>query len=45
MSIDFARAWEIFVENIPLFTYGIQMTLLFAVVGTICGFLIGLVIG
>ena len=45
MSIDFAKAWEIFVENMSLFSYGIQITLLYAVVGTVCGFLIGLVVG
>lgn len=45
MSIDFAKAWEIFQRNIPLFSYGVQITLLFAIVGTVCGFLIGLFVG
>ena len=45
MSIDFLKAWQIFVKNIPLFVYGIQSTLLFAIVGTFAGFLIGLFVG
>ncbi len=45
MSIDFIKAWDIFVRNIPMFKYGIQTTLLFAVVGTLAGLAIGLVVG
>lgn len=32
-------------KNWPLFLYGIEITLLFAVVGTICGLILGLIIG
>ena len=45
MRIDFAKAWEIFQRNFSLFSYGVQITLLFAIVGTVCGFLIGLLAG
>lgn len=45
MSIDFAKAWSIFSRNLGLFQYGIEITLLFAIVGTLVGFLIGLVVG
>lgn len=45
MNIDFAKAWSIFVRNLPLFQYGIEMTLLFAFVGTFAGFVVGLLVG
>lgn len=45
MRIDFVKAWEIFQRNFSLFSYGVQITLLFAIVGTVCGFLIGLLAG
>lgn len=45
MRIDFVKAWEIFQRNFSLFSYGVQITLLFAIVGTVCGFLIGLLVG
>ena len=45
MIIDFGKAWSIFLNNLPLFIYGIEITLLYAVVGTVVGFIIGLVIG
>ncbi|HIW18309.1 MAG TPA: amino acid ABC transporter permease [Candidatus Faecalicoccus intestinipullorum] len=45
MSIDFGRAFEIFTENWSLFSFGIQNTLLFALVGTVVGLLLGLVTG
>ncbi len=45
MRIDFAKAWNIFVHNLPLFQYGIEMTLLFAFVGTFAGFVVGLLVG
>ena len=40
MHIDIAKTWNIFVRNIPLFQYGIEMTLLFAFVGTFAGFVV-----
>lgn len=45
MSIDFGRAFEIFTENWSLFSYGIQNTLLFAIVGTVVGLILGLITG
>ena len=45
MRIDIAKTWNIFVHNIPLFQYGIEMTLLFAFVGTFAGFVVGLLVG
>ena len=45
MHIDIAKTWNIFVRNIPLFQYGIEMTLLFAFVGTFAGFVVGLLVG
>lgn len=45
MSIDFGRAYEIFIENWSLFSYGIQNTLLFAIVGTVVGLILGLITG
>ena len=45
MRIDIVKAWNIFVHNLPLFQYGIEMTLLFAFVGTFAGFVVGLLVG
>lgn len=45
MRIDFMKAWSIFTKNLPLFTYGVEITLLFAVVGTVAGLVIGLFVG
>lgn len=45
MSIDFGRAYEIFIENWSLFSYGIQNTLLFAIFGTVVGLILGLITG
>lgn len=45
MRLDLAFAWNTFVKYWPLFWYGIRITLAFAVVGTVAGFLIGLVVG
>ena len=45
MRIDIAKTWNIFVRNLPLFQYGIEMTLLFAFVGTFAGFVVGLLVG
>lgn len=41
----FTSSWSIFVKNAPLFWYGIKITLLLAVCGTIFGLLIGLITG
>lgn len=40
----FEKVWELFNSNLSLFLYGIETTLLLAVVGTILGLLIGLVL-
>lgn len=45
MSVDFSSAWDIFVKNFSMFQYGIEITVLYAIVGTIVGLLIGLVVG
>ena len=45
MSIDFGRAWSILLKSWPMFWYGMKVTIAFAIVGTVCGFLLGLVIG
>lgn len=45
MSIDFSKVVSIFTNNLPIFIYGIQLTLLFAIIGTVVGFLIGLFVG
>lgn len=45
MNIDFSKMMEILVNNWPMFLHGIYMTILFAIVGTVCGFLIGLLVG
>lgn len=45
MTIDFGRAWDTLVKSWPMFWYGIKVTLIFAIVGTVCGFLIGLIVG
>lgn len=45
MSLDLVWAWQTFLKFWPLFWYGIKLTLAFAVVGTFCGFLIGLLVG
>lgn len=45
MSVDFGFAWRTFVRSWPMFWYGIQMTLAFAIVGTVAGLIIGLLIG
>ena len=45
MNIDFSKVVSIFTKNWPLFWYGIKITLLFAVVGTVAGFVIGLLVG
>ena len=45
MTIDFSKVISIFSNNLPLFVYGVSITLIFAIVGTVCGFLIGLLVG
>lgn len=45
MNIDFSKAFNIFESNISLFLYGIGNTLLYALIGTFAGFLIGLLVG
>jgi putative lysine transport system permease protein len=45
MSIDLGYAWNILVKSWPMFLYGIEVTLTFAAVGTVCGFLIGALVG
>ena len=45
MKIDFGYAWNQLVSNWPLFWYGIKMTVAFALVGTLAGLVLGLVIG
>lgn len=41
----FEKAWQIFIENWPLFWYGTKITILLAVAGTFIGLLIGLLFG
>lgn len=41
----FTTAWIIFIENWPLFWYGVKITLLLAVSGTLFGLIIGLFAG
>lgn len=41
----FTKAWYIFQENLPMFWYGIKITLMLAVMGTIFGLIIGLLLG
>ena len=45
MRVDFTKLWNILVNNWSLFVHGIRNTCLFAVVGTSCGLLLGLIIG
>lgn len=45
MKIDFQYAWSQLINNWPLFWYGIKMTIAFAVVGTLAGLIIGLIVG
>lgn len=45
MSIDFGKAWNILIGSWPMFWYGMKVTIAFAIVGTVLGFLIGLIVG
>ena len=40
MNLDLMKSWEIFTSNIDMFLYGVQTTLIYALVGTIAGFII-----
>lgn len=45
MNFDLMKCWEIFQENAPMFFYGVKTTMLYALVGTGVGFVIGLILG
>ncbi|MCF0259028.1 MAG: amino acid ABC transporter permease [Erysipelotrichaceae bacterium] len=45
MQIDLQFAWDTLISAWPMFWYGIKLTVAFAVVGTVFGFLIGLILG
>lgn len=45
MQIDWSYAWSALLKNWPMFWYGVKVTIAFAIVGTVFGFLIGLIIG
>lgn len=45
MNIDLGYAWRALISNWPMFWHGVKITIAFAVVGTVFGFLIGLIIG
>lgn len=45
MVVDFSKLLNIFLKNWPLFWHGIKYTCLFAIVGTFCGLVIGLITG
>ncbi len=45
MNLDLLQSWQIFLENIDMFLFGVQNTLIYALIGTIAGFFIGLVLG
>lgn len=45
MAIDFGKLGDILVANWPMFLHGVLITILFAIVGTLFGFAIGLLIG
>lgn len=39
------KCWEIFIKFLPSFLLGVRTTLLVALIGTICGLLLGLLVG
>ena len=41
----FSQAWWVFQDNLPMFWYGVKITLLLAILGTLIGLMIGLVAG
>lgn len=45
MRVDFSILWNILRRNWPIFWHGIALTILFAVVGTLGGFIIGVITG
>ncbi|WP_350309556.1 hypothetical protein [Faecalibaculum rodentium] len=45
MSLDFSYAWKTLTDSWPMYWYGIKITVLLAIVGTVFGLLIGLVVG
>lgn len=45
MNVDFNYAWNTLIDSWPLFSYGIRLTLAFAIVGTLAGLVLGLFIG
>ena len=45
MTFDLLRCWQIFQENIAMFMSGVQVTLIYAIIGTVAGFIIGLILG
>ena len=45
MSLDFAYCWRMLQANWPMFWYGIKVTVSFAIVGTLGGLVIGLIVG
>ena len=45
MRIDFTKVLSIFTKNAPLFMHGVVITIVYALVGTFFGLLIGLILG
>ena len=45
MTFDLLKCWQIFQENILMFMSGVQVTLIYAIIGTVAGFIIGLILG
>ena len=45
MTFDLLKCWQIFQENIVMFMSGVQVTLIYAIIGTVAGFIIGLILG
>lgn len=45
MKLDWGYAWQTLINSWPMFWFGMKVTISFAIVGTVCGFLIGLVLG
>jgi putative lysine transport system permease protein len=45
MSLDLSYAFKTLIKYWPMFWYGIKLTLSFAIVGTVGGFVIGLLVG
>lgn len=45
MTLDFGFAWKTVTNSWPMYWYGIKITILLAIVGTLFGLLIGLIVG